>query len=235
MTWGHFLKPSKSGFLNKNYCQHRIGNSGADSCKLNICNSIGHLFKCWADVFQMPHHRQYVNRCRQFIMNSILTIIFGLLFSLTCYGQDTDIDRTISLQDSILLQNFWIDFKNAITKKDKGKLATLCEFPFYCRPCIDDSTLKKNDHVTIKVTKKLFYESQYKEFFDRPIKEEVEKHKIFETYIFYPAFDDKNRRDGFMFSYAIIAPSKIWEGLQGFIYLSKKSGKFKITGIDTVP
>jgi hypothetical protein len=42
------------------FAKHRIGNSGADSCKLNICNSIGHLCKCWADVFQMPHHRQYV-------------------------------------------------------------------------------------------------------------------------------------------------------------------------------
>lgn len=42
------------------YTQHRISNSGADSCKLNICNSIGHLCKFWADVFQMPHHRQYV-------------------------------------------------------------------------------------------------------------------------------------------------------------------------------
>ena len=45
--------------------QHRIGNSGADSYKLNISNSIGHLCKCWADVFQMPHHRQYVNRYAQ--------------------------------------------------------------------------------------------------------------------------------------------------------------------------
>lgn len=45
---------------NNNYCQHRIGNSGADSCKFNICNSIGALCKCWADVFQKPHHRQYV-------------------------------------------------------------------------------------------------------------------------------------------------------------------------------
>ena len=42
--------------------QHRIGNSGPDSYKLNISNSIGHLCKYWADVFQMPHHRQYVNR-----------------------------------------------------------------------------------------------------------------------------------------------------------------------------
>ena len=168
-------------------------------------------------------------------MNSILTITFGLFFSLSSHGQNTNIDRKISLQDSILLRNFWTDFKSSIFKKDKDKLATLCEFPFYCSPCIDDTTLKNNDHVTIKVTKKLFYESQYKEFFDKPVKDEVEKHKIFETYIFYPAFDNKNRRDGFMFSYTIIAPSKTLEGLQGFIYLSKKSGKFKITGIDTVP
>ena len=48
--------------------QHRIGNSGADSCKLNINNSIGHLCKWWADVFQIPHHRQYVNRYALFNM-----------------------------------------------------------------------------------------------------------------------------------------------------------------------
>jgi hypothetical protein len=168
-------------------------------------------------------------------MNSILTITFGVLFSFSSYGQDTNIDRTISLQDSILLRNFWSDFKSAITKKDKDKLATLCEFPFYCRPCIDDTTLKNNEHITIKVTKKLFYESQYKEFFDKHIRDKVKKHKLFETYIFYPAFDDKNKRDGFMFSYTIIAPSKEWEGSQGFIYISKKEGKYKITGIDTVP
>ena len=168
-------------------------------------------------------------------MNSIFTITFGLLFSLSSYGQDKSVDRIISLQDSILLCNFWTDFKSAIAKKDKDKLATLCEFPFYCRPCIDDTTLKNNGHVTIKVTRKLFYESQHKEFFGKHVRDEVEKHKIFETYIFYPTFDDKNKRNGFMFSYTIFAPSKKWEGLQGFIYLSKKSGKFKITGIDTVP
>jgi hypothetical protein len=35
--------------------QHRIGNSGANSSKLNICNSIGHLCKYWADDFQYRH------------------------------------------------------------------------------------------------------------------------------------------------------------------------------------
>ena len=107
-------------------------------------------------------------------------------------------------------------------------------FPFIA-VLVSTIHLKHNDHITIKVTKKLFYESQYKEFFDKPIRNKVEQHKTFETYIFYPAFDDKNKRGGFMFSYTIVAPSKKWEGLQGFIYISKKSGKYKITGIDTVP
>jgi len=168
-------------------------------------------------------------------MNRILTITFGLLFSLSSFGQDTNIDRTISFQDSILLNNFWTDFSSAIKTRNKEKLATLCEFPFYCSPCIDDTTIKNNNHVTIKVTKKLFFETVYKEFYDKPIKSEVDSHPKFEAYIFYPAFDNKNKRDGFMFSYTIVAPSKTWEGLQGFIYISKKSGKYKITGIDTVP
>ena len=38
--------------------QHRFGNSGSDSCKRYICNSTGQKYKYWADVFQMPHHRQ---------------------------------------------------------------------------------------------------------------------------------------------------------------------------------
>ncbi|NNV54743.1 hypothetical protein [Limnovirga soli] len=172
---------------------------------------------------------------QQFFMNNFLTITFGFLFSLSSYGQGKSVDRKISLQDSILLRNFWTDFKSAITLNDKDKLAALCEFPFYCRPCINDKTLKINDHVTINVTKKLFYESQYQEFLDSPIRNEIEKHKSFETYIFYPTFDNHGKRNGFMFSYTIVAPSKKWEGLQGFIYVSKKSGKFKITGIDTVP
>lgn len=34
----------------------------AASCKFKFCNSIGHSRIGWADVIQMPHHRQYVNR-----------------------------------------------------------------------------------------------------------------------------------------------------------------------------
>jgi hypothetical protein len=168
-------------------------------------------------------------------MNSILSISIGLLFSMSSYGQDANLDRNISTQDSVLLHNFWTDFTNAINTNDKDKLAILCEFPFYCSPCIDDTTLKNNNNVTIKVTKKSFYKNQYKAFFDKPIRSKVEEHKIFETYIFYPTFNEKNKQDGFMFSYTIVAPSKKSEGLQGFIFLCNKSGKIKIIGIDTVP
>ena len=168
-------------------------------------------------------------------MSSIIKITIGLLFSISSYGQDRNLDRTISFRDSILLHNFWTDFTDAIERENKEKLAALCEFPFSCRPCIDDTTIKNNDHNTISVTKKLFFNSQFKEFFDKPMKDKVEKDKDFQTNFFYPAFDENNKRNGFMFSYTIVAPSKTWEGLQGFIYLNLIDSKFKITGIDTVP
>lgn len=170
-------------------------------------------------------------------MTRFLILTIGILFALNIYGQDTNLDTKLSLQDSSLLNNFWTNFKSAINTNDKMKLATLCKFPFYCRPCIDDTTLKHNNHITIKVTKNLYSDSQYKLFFDKPIKSEVNKHRTFDSYIFIPTFDDRNRTQqvGFKFSYTIVAPSKSWEGLQGFIFLTKIDGKYKITGIDTVP
>ncbi len=170
-------------------------------------------------------------------MKPFLTLIIAILFSLSVFGQATSLHTKLSLQDSSLLYNFWTDFKNATNTNDKMKLATLCKFPFYCRPCIDDTTLKHNNHVTIKVTKTLYSDSQYKLFFDKPIKGEVNKHKTFDTHIFIPTYDNRNRgqQAGFKFSYTIVAPSKSWEGLQGFIFLEKINDKYKISGIDTVP
>jgi hypothetical protein len=168
-------------------------------------------------------------------MNKIFTAIFSLLFSLNSYAQEEYPADSISYQDSILLRNFWTNFKEAIKKNDKDKLSGLCAFPFYCTPCVADTTLKKNDHVTIKVTSTVFFESQYREFFDGPIKDKVEKDKNFDLDLFYPSFNEKKKRTGFIISYTIVPPSKKGEGLQGFIYIRKIAGKFKITGIDTVP
>jgi len=170
-------------------------------------------------------------------MTRFLTLTTAILFSLTIYSQDTNFDTKLSVQDNSLLANFWTDFKNAVNTNDKIKLATLCKFPFYCRPCIDGTTLKHNNHVNIRVTKNLYNNSQYKLFFDKPIKDEVTKHKTFDTYIFIPTFDNRHftQQIGYKFSYTIVAPSQNWEGLQGFIFLEKINGKFMITGIDTVP
>jgi hypothetical protein len=92
-------------------------------------------------------------------MSRSILIFFFVLVSNITYGQNRVITSKSLLQDSILLNNFWTKFRKAINENDKEKLAALCEFPFYCRPCIDDTTLKVNDPVTIKVTKKLFVES----------------------------------------------------------------------------
>ena len=169
-------------------------------------------------------------------MKNILTVTIGLIFSLSSYAQYIDAaDTTKSGQEKTLLLNFWTEFKMAISKKDKDDLAALCEFPFYCSPCIDDTILKTNDSITVKVTKKLFYKNQYKDFFRKPITDLFEQYQKFNPHIFYPTYNVKHKRDGFTFSYTIVAPSKTWEGLQGFIFIAKKGEKFKIAGIDTVP
>ena len=173
--------------------------------------------------------RKLVFHCR------ISMLLIGLSFAFTIQGQSVIPNSKLLTADSILLKKFWVKFKTSVETKDKVKLESLCQFPFYCRPCIDDTTLKRNNHITIKVTKEIFLESQYKIFFDRPICNEVIKHKQFDKNIFKPATDEKNKRNGFMFSYTIVAPSNKWEGSQGIIYLRKINGKYKITGIDTVP
>ena len=91
--------------------------------------------------------------------------------------------------------------------------------------------------MTIKVTEKVFNDSQYKIFFDSPIKNEVNKHLKFYLYFFNISPDDKynGEQSGFNFSYTIVAPSNYYEGKQGFIFLKKIGGNYKITGIDIVP
>ena len=157
----------------------------------------------------------------QSFITRIPTFLIVLLYSTSTFGQDLSNDDKISFKDSILLREFWTDFKSAINAYDKAKLATLCQIPFYCSPCTEDTTLEINDHVTIKVTETLFNESQYKLFFDKPIRDEVEKQNGFNINIFFRAYDDKLRPRGFSFSYDINPFSETWKGLQGIIYLDK--------------
>jgi hypothetical protein len=168
-------------------------------------------------------------------MSRILTLLLALLFSVFVNGQGTSLPLKISVEDSIKLNDFWTSFKKAVNKKNKMELAALCRFPFFCWPCIVDTTLEPNNGITIHVTKTLFFKSQYRLFFDKPIVDVINKYSNFEIDIFSQDFDNRSKPKGFMFPYTIIAPSKTWEGLQGFIYLDKIDNKYKITGIDTVP
>jgi hypothetical protein len=169
------------------------------------------------------------------IMHRVLILTISILFSLIICGQGTNVDTKLSSKDSIFLNDFWTNFRTSVKTRDKAKLEAICEFPFYCEPCIDDTTLQHNDHVTIRVTKRIFTESQYKLFFDGPISDEVNKHESFDANMFIKVIDNNNKPNGFKFSYTIVAPSNKWEGLQGFIFLGRKNSEYKITGIDTVP
>lgn len=168
-------------------------------------------------------------------MRSILLVIYCLLFSVCMHGQKRTVDEEISSQDKILLQKFWKDFTNAVIKNDKTKLETLCEFPFYCSPCLDYIKSKNNNLFTVKVTRELYHKKHYKIFFEQALKTDVKKHQKFNIQSFHPYFNEQMKRGSVYFLYTMVAPSIHWEGVQRIIYLEKKDGKFKITGIDTIP
>ncbi|WP_347217790.1 hypothetical protein [Chryseobacterium sp.] len=168
-------------------------------------------------------------------MRSILTLISCLLFSVSIYGQKNKSDDEISAQDKILLQKFWKDFTDAVTRNDKEKIKTLCDFPIYCRPCLYYIKNKNSNLVTLKVTRDLFQKKYYKVFFEKELKADIKKHQKFTIQFFHPYFNKEANIHGISFLYTLIPPSKTWEGAQGMVSLEKIGGKFKITGIDMVP
>ncbi|BAP32956.1 FAD-dependent pyridine nucleotide-disulphide oxidoreductase [Chryseobacterium sp. StRB126] len=168
-------------------------------------------------------------------MKSIPALLCGLLFSVSIHGQAGNSAHGISTQDKILLQEFWKDFADAVIRNDKAKLETLCEFPFYCRPCLDYLKSKNSNLVTVKVAKELFYKEHYKIFFEKELKAEVRKHQKFTIQFFHPYFNEEMKQHGISFLYTLVPPSEHWEGTQGMITLRKTEGKFKITGIDVIP
>jgi hypothetical protein len=161
-------------------------------------------------------------------------MILCLLYSVTIHGQ-SDRKNYISKKDSILLINFWTDFKKAIELHDKKTLSDLFKFPFYCSPCMDYVESTDTIHASVLVTKKLFQDSVFRLFYDIPTKNNLTAkfwHKVFPFMI---SINDNKQKDGFVFSYARIPPSKTWEGSQVFVYLKKVKGKIIIEGLDTIP
>ena len=140
----------------------------------------------------------------------------------------------ISQADSTSLETFWNSFRNSIQQKDKKKLASLFKFPFYCHQCLDYVQANDSYNATVKVSKQLFLDSVYKLFFDIPSLNKLTSN-IWSDTIFLHKIEEKNVKSSWTFSYAIIAPTKEYEGTQGFVYLRKRKGKYIIDGLDTVP
>ena len=173
---------------------------------------------------------------------NIVFIIVSLISSIVLNGQVINSELPPSSKDSLLLARFWHKFKRAVNDEDKNAIASICKFPFNCRPCITDTSVTHKINYNaykVKVTKSLFEDSQYKIFFSKHVKAEVNHHKNFDLYIFHRSASDRGKYDGFEFPYTLIEPSKNpdrWtEGAQGFFYLKKINGEYLIIGIDEVP
>jgi hypothetical protein len=179
-------------------------------------------------------------RCVQLYMKPLFKLTIPcLIFSTTVLGQQAG-DRHISRNDSILFHQFWQDFKMSINQQNKAQLSKYFSFPFYCSPCIDYAKVKEpidinNPPATVRVTKQIFNNFAYKFFFDIPVRNKWTRDWWLKDFVFEPSFDDNDQRNGFEFSFALVPPSKTWEGSQAFIYLKKKNSKILIVGIDHIP
>ncbi|TWR23829.1 hypothetical protein FPZ42_18795 [Mucilaginibacter achroorhodeus] len=163
-----------------------------------------------------------------------LFTLLSLILLLNCkitIGQHVDCDKTkISNSDKFLLNEFWKKFTLAINAKNKAELSTLIKFPFTCDYC-EIKTVNKTNGLYLKVTKKLFYQSQYKIFLDPKLQKIVNKENILDIL----SVTSENNHCHYDFSYVSIKQSKDWEGQQHFFSLKKVNGKFVITSAWTIP
>lgn len=161
-------------------------------------------------------------------------LILSLLFTTADLYPQIGFSTKISNADSTSLVNFWNSFRNSVQQKDKQKLASLFKFPFYCHQCLVYVQANDQYNATVKVSKQLFLDSVYKLFFDIPILNESASN-IWSDTIYFHKIDENKIKSEWTFSYIITAPSKEYEGTQGFIYLRKRKRKFVIDGLNTVP
>jgi hypothetical protein len=161
-------------------------------------------------------------------------ILIAFLVTTTDTFSQIRFNASISKADSLSIELFWNTFRTSIQQKDKQKLASLFKFPFYCHQCLDYVQANDSYNATVKVSKQLLLDSVYKLFFDIPILNKLTS-TIWSDTIYFHKIDENKVKSEWAFSYAIIAPTKEYEGSQGFIYIRKRKGKYVIDGLDTVP
>ncbi|RDC66174.1 hypothetical protein [Adhaeribacter pallidiroseus] len=165
-------------------------------------------------------------------MKIFILVILGLLASTSLYSQDKCDLSSLSQDDKMLMQSFWTNFKSAITKKDKVKLAALCNFPFTCSFCqyIDHPN---SNQPYVDVTEKGFLKYYYKMFSDERLMKEVAKHTLPDEFILTTHFNTVDNKCSYSFAYGVRENEK-HPGRQYFFDLQKVGSKFKITGAWTL-
>ena len=135
----------------------------------------------------------------------------------------------MSKADRKLIEQFWVEFKQAVNTKDKVKLSSLINFSFNCDYCIIDST-KDPNYEYLKVTRKLFDKKQHKIFFDKKLLNTINKYpRLFN--LLSITTDGTGKICDLNFGYASVEPSKTWEGQQHFFTIRKINKKFLITSV----
>jgi hypothetical protein len=162
-------------------------------------------------------------------------LLAGLSACLNLFSQQKCDSISLSQEDKVLLQNFWMDFKYAVNNKDKAKLSSLCRFPFICDYCILD-TNRPNDKPYIKVSKNSFDQSQYKIFFAERLIKEINRHNLpQDIFIFQPYYNTIDKKCSYSFSYVAIEENAQHPGRQHLFDIQNVNGRFKIISAWTIP
>lgn len=161
---------------------------------------------------------------------------FAVFFCLSSFYGHSQIsfNSFISANDSLQVLRFWEIFSKSIEKRDRIKLEKVFQFPFDCPQCKDYLQDNGTYRETITVSRKLFRDSVCQMFFDIPFLTRNNQLAWERGITFYPS-NYKSNRTALMFSYQIMAPSATYEGMQGYIYISKRKGRYLISRLTVVP
>lgn len=164
--------------------------------------------------------------------NNIFYIFFCL--SSFCGHSQVSFNSFISADDSLQVLRFREIFSKSIEKRDKSKLEKVFQFPFDCPQCKDYLQGNEACRETITVSRKQFRDSVCQMFFDIPYLTRNNQLTREKGISFFPS-NYKSNTTELMFSYEIIAPSATYEGMQGYIYIAKRKGRYLITRLTVVP
>ena len=168
-------------------------------------------------------------------MRQLLITIFSILLISSSRAQSQENSTVIKSKDTILLANFWTDFKIALNTKDVAKLAILVKFPFGCVRCIID-TLNPHDKPYVMVTQNQFVTNQYQIFFNKRLIEMVNKYNMpKDVFIFTSHVNSITKKINYSFNYISQDETNAHPGRQEYLDLEKIDGKFKIRWIYPLP